>query len=244
MAKKNAIAAEKDEECAAADEMGPEMAGDEEDAEKEKEEKPEKPPASKKSKSKKTGSAKGGEDKEDEDDEDEDEDEEDDEDEDEDEEDNGEEDDEKDKDGEADAQDEGTEKPAKPPRHEKITERHEKITERKAQSAAADLKEIATLCRIAGRPELAAEFITTGLSVKDVQKKLVDLRAEGSSQHQISNRVATNATKSMDALIASATQEAKRSGNSPAVAVARAIEANPEVYAAYKQTLPHFRPSK
>jgi capsid assembly protease len=223
MAKKNAIAAGKDEECAA-DDMGPEMAGDEEGAEKSKDKKPEKDkePAddeAKKSKkaTKKPEAAKEPEKDDDPDDDDNDDDDPDDE----------------DKEDDAD-------KP-KPPKHEKITERHEKITERKASSEASDLKQIATLCQIAGKPELAASFITDGLNVKQVQEKLVNLRADASNSHQLSNRVGTSASKSMDALIASATEDARRSKTSAAVAIAKALDANPEIYAAYKRTLPDFR---
>jgi len=222
MAKQPAIAAGKEKDPAThepeskkkskADDMGPEMAGDEEDAEEDSEEKPEKDkePESKKA-SKKPEPA-----------------EEDD--------DNGEE-EEDDEDGKEEA-----DEPAKPPKHEKITERHEKITERKASQAtsAADLKQIATLCQIAGKPELAAEFITKNFSVKQVQEKLVDLRAEASTTHQVSNRVGIASANSMNALIANASQEAERKGTSKAVEIAKAIEANPKAYSAYKRTLPGF----
>lgn len=234
MAKKNAIAAAKDEECAAADDMGPEMAGDEEDAEEGKEAKPEKgkkdkEPASKKSKPKSsTMAAKPAKDEEPEEEEDQD---------------DSDGDDGEDEDGkEADAEDKGD----KPPKHTKVTERHqyhEKITEKKGAKegpSAADMKQIATLCQIAGQPELVAGFITEGLSVADVQKKLVDLRAEASSASQLSNRVGTSASKSMEALIASATEDARRSKTSVASAIAKAIEANPKVYAEYRRTLPSF----
>jgi len=246
MAKKNAIAAGKDTECAADEPMGPEMS-DEEDAEKDSEEKPQKGKESEgakksKSKSSKKSEAANAKDKEEDSDDDEDENGED-----EDEDGNGEDEDE---DGKEEADDEEAgdkeEKP-KPPKHEKITERHEKITERKASGqgpTVADLTQIATLCQIAGRPELAAEFITKQMSVKQVQQKLVDLRAEASGKEQVSNRVSllVNA-KSMDALIASAKEDARRTKTNEAVAIAKALEANPAAYAAYKRTLPGFNPA-
>lgn len=42
-------------------------------------------------------------------------------------------------------------------------------------------REISELCTISGRPDLLAGFITEGLSVGDVRKRLLDLRANGGS---------------------------------------------------------------
>jgi capsid assembly protease len=47
---------------------------------------------------------------------------------------------------------------------------------------AAETREIAELCMIAGKPALAAEFIAAGASVADVRKKLIDDKAEADAK--------------------------------------------------------------
>jgi signal peptide peptidase SppA len=46
------------------------------------------------------------------------------------------------------------------------------------ETYAAEVREIAELCQLAGKPALAADFIATGKSVADVRKALVDARAK------------------------------------------------------------------
>lgn len=53
------------------------------------------------------------------------------------------------------------------------------------ENAKANVKQIAELCQIAGKPEMACGFIEQGLSVDDVRKKLIDMRAETADDNHL-----------------------------------------------------------
>ena len=123
--------------------------------------------------------------------------------------------------------------------------------------AEADIEAIGALCKIAGCPERAAEFLTKRkangqyLGVGDVSELLTNSRVAESESHMITSHVDPNkgATARMQDLEAEATAFARQNkgatmdnlyvhGQSRGVtkeqAVARALEAHPETYAAYR----------
>ena len=63
----------------------------------------------------------------------------------------------------------------------------------------AEAAEIAALCKIAGRPALAGDFIARGLSVQDVRNELLAMRAEADKEEIISHVLPeTGATPAAD----------------------------------------------
>jgi hypothetical protein len=123
--------------------------------------------------------------------------------------------------------------------------------------AESDIEAIGALCKIAGCPERAAEFLTKRkangqyLGVADVSELLTNSRVAESESHMITSHVDPNksATARMQDLEAEATAFARQNkgatmdnlyvhgqsrGVSKEQAVARALEAHPETYAAYR----------
>lgn len=72
-----------------------------------------------------------------------------------------------------------TEKPA--PVDEKTTEKKEELPEEEEVLTGAACREISTLCTIAGRPALAAEFITKQFSIAKVREQLLNAAASESA---------------------------------------------------------------
>ena len=131
------------------------------------------------------------------------------------------------------------------------------VTQPGGMRAEADIEAIGALCKIAGCPERAAEFLTKRksngqyLGVADVSELLTNYRVAESESHMITSHVDPNkgATARMQDLDAEATAFARQNkgatmdnlyvhgqsrGVSKEQAVARALEAHPETYAAYR----------
>jgi hypothetical protein len=67
----------------------------------------------------------------------------------------------------------------------------------------AEMREIAETCQIAGRPELAAEFIGAGKSLADVRKALIDQKAEADRKlGELNNHQPAKANLTKEAMMA------------------------------------------
>lgn len=62
------------------------------------------------------------------------------------------------------------------------------------KASASDAVAIIQLCKLAGMPDLANEFILAGHSAKDVQSKLSTLRAGKSQKMKVTNNTSTSAS--------------------------------------------------
>lgn len=98
-----------------------------------------------------------------------------------------------------------------------------------------DVKTIGTLCRLAGIPDKAADYLADGLSVAEVREKLNSMRAAESEEHNVSS--VHNPGKvggSIQALEAEAVAFARANkGVTKEQAYARMLNEHPEVYEAY-----------
>jgi signal peptide peptidase SppA len=156
-----------------------------------------------------------------------------------------------------DDEDEEDSKPKKDGSKKKAAASTLTATQTSGMRAEADIEAIGALCKIAGCPERAAEFLTKRkangqyLGVGDVSELLTNSRVAESESHMITSHVDPNkgATARMQDLEAEATAFARQNkgatmdnlyvhGQSRGVtkeqAVARALEAHPETYAAYR----------
>jgi len=160
-------------------------------------------------------------------------------------------------DDDEDDEDEEDSKPKKDGSKKKAAASTLTATQPGGMRAESDIEAIGALCKIAGCPERAAEFLTKRkangqyLGVGDVSELLTNSRVAESESHMITSHVDPNkgATARMQDLEAEATAFARQNkgatmdnlyvhGQSRGVtkeqAVARALEAHPETYAAYR----------
>ncbi len=160
-------------------------------------------------------------------------------------------------DDDEDDEDEEDSKPKKDGSKKKAAASTLAATQPGGMRAESDIEAIGALCKIAGCPERAAEFLTKRkangqyLGVADVSELLTNSRVAESESHMITSHVDPNksATARMQDLEAEATAFARQNkgatmdnlyvhgqsrGVSKEQAVARALEAHPETYAAYR----------
>lgn len=99
-----------------------------------------------------------------------------------------------------------------------------------------DIKAITALCKLGGCPEKAADFLAENKSVAEVSELLTTARVEESEKHMIDSHVNPNkgAARIQDLEAEAATFARQNKGVTKEQAFAKMLEANPEVYAAYR----------
>ena len=98
--------------------------------------------------------------------------------------------------------------------------------------------EIIALCKIAGRKDLATDFIEQKLSLADVREKLLTLRAEASEAVNVRSHVAPKVGGAIEAIEQQAQAVAANGGITKQQAFARAIRSNPAAYSEYLRQNP------
>lgn len=106
--------------------------------------------------------------------------------------------------------------------------------EEDAKAKAADAKEVIFLCRVAKRPELAADLIDANLTLAEVRSKLLNAqveeqRAPGAIGHHVS-LTGANPTDQLDSM---AKARAATTGKSYSAAYAEVMRENPKLYTQY-----------
>jgi len=105
----------------------------------------------------------------------------------------------------------------------------------KAVRTVEDISAISALCSLAGCAEKSAEFLASNKTVAEVSEVLTAARVKESESHMIQSGVNPNkGAARMQDLEAEAASYAKQNRITKEQAVAQALEANPEVYAAYR----------
>ena len=96
--------------------------------------------------------------------------------------------------------------------------------------------EISSLCSIAGKPELAADYILTEKSVADVRADLLKRRSEASAALNVSGFLPAVSADAMDVLTKQAQALYSQSGGKVKLSACleRVISANPAIYKAYE----------
>ena len=105
----------------------------------------------------------------------------------------------------------------------------------KATRTVEDISAISALCGLAGCAEKSAEFLASNKTVAEVSEVLTAARVKESESHMIQSGVNSNkGAARMQDLEVEAASYAKQNRITKEQAVAQALEANPEVYAAYR----------
>ena len=96
--------------------------------------------------------------------------------------------------------------------------------------------EISSLCSIAGKPELAADYILNEKSVADVRADLLKRRSEASAALNVSGFLPAVSADAMDVLTKQAQALYSQSGGQVKLSACleRVISANPAIYKAYE----------
>ena len=107
--------------------------------------------------------------------------------------------------------------------------------DKKKAAAAPDPKEIAMLCRLAGRTDLLSDFIEKGASIAEVRKTLLAVKKEeekrpGSIGHHVPPVGGPNPVDQLDSL---AKSRAASKGISYSQAYAEVMKENPKLYTDY-----------
>lgn len=101
-------------------------------------------------------------------------------------------------------------------------------------------QEIASLCIIAGRKDLAAEFISKGSSLAEVREALLDLRAKASEENTVRSIKTPQASAAIENLERQAEALAANGSVTKQQAFARAIRSNPSAYSEYLRQNPQL----
>jgi len=112
-------------------------------------------------------------------------------------------------------------------------ERGKKAASTSLRPDASEARQIAKICALAGKPELAAEYIGKGMTLAEALADLQDKRSAESSGRQVDPNFGAVNTSALDKILSGAQSLAANGKMPSAEAYAQVLRAHPHLYEAY-----------